>query len=103
MPEPASAGAPETRVFLSYSRKDAAFVDALGAALSSRGYDVLIDRSAITKGEEWWKRIVDLIVSSALVVFVISPHSIASPVCNDEVDLTKRLSKRIVPLLWRNS
>jgi WD40 repeat protein len=92
----------KTNIFVSYSRKDSAFIDVLVTALSARGYDVRIDRSDITKGEEWWKRIVDLIVSSTLVVFVISPDSIVSPVCTDEVQLTQRLGKRIVPLLWRN-
>ena len=72
-------------------------------ALEARGYDVRIDRSDIRRGEEWWKRIVDLIVDCMLVVFVISPDSIASPVCHREVDLTKRLGKRIVPLLWRSA
>jgi hypothetical protein len=56
-------------LFISYSRRDTAFVGALVAALEARGYEVLIDRSAVTKGEEWWKRIVDLIVASTLVLY----------------------------------
>ena len=98
-----SSAEPKTTLFLSYSRKDTTFVDALDMALKARGYDVRIDRSGIQKGEEWWKRIVELIVDSTLVVFVISPDSIGSPVCRDEVDLTKRLGKRVVPVLWRNA
>lgn len=94
---------PKIALFISYSRKDTKFVDSLDKALRARGYDVRIDRSDIQKGEEWWKRIVDLIVDCTLVVFVISPDSIASPVCRDEVDLTKRLGKRIVPVMWRSA
>ena len=94
--------AAKTTLFISYSRKDSAVVDTLVKTLEGRGYDVRIDRSDIAKGEEWRKRIVDLIIDSTLVVFVISPASLTSPVCRDEVDLTKRLGKRIVPLMWRN-
>ena len=86
-----------TTLFISYSRKDAVFVDALVLALEARGYDVRIDRSDITKGEEWWKRIVDLIVSLTLVLFVTSPDAVSSAVCADEVDLTKRLGNELCP------
>jgi WD40 repeat protein len=103
MPSSHTANEPRITLFVSYSRKDTLFVDALVKALEARGYDVRIDRSDIRKGEEWWKRIVDLIVDAMLIVFIISPDSVGSPVCRDEVDLTKRLGKRIVPLLWRSA
>jgi TIR domain-containing protein len=34
------------KIFISYSRKDVAFVDQLDAALKARGFERLIDRSA---------------------------------------------------------
>jgi len=52
---------PKAKVFISYSRKDIAFVDQLDAALKARGFEPLIDRSDIYAFEEWWKRIEALI------------------------------------------
>jgi hypothetical protein len=47
--------APEarTRVFISYSRRDLAFADQLEAALRTRGFEPLIDRTQIYAFEEW--------------------------------------------------
>ena len=103
MPQTAPTAAPPISIFISYSRADFAFADAIYQALEARGCKVCIDRSDIQKCEEWWKRIVDLIVDSTIVIFIISPNSLASPVCHDEVTLTKRLGKRIVPLMWRRA
>jgi len=55
--------AQKTRVFISYSRKDLLFVDVVRTALDSRGYDVLVDRDDIEKGEEFWVRIQQLITA----------------------------------------
>lgn len=51
----------KTRVFISYSRKDMAFVDRLEGALKVRGFEPLIDREEIYAFEDWWKRIEALI------------------------------------------
>ena len=91
----------KTSVFISYSRKDTAFVDRLATGLEVRGYDVNIDREDIEKGEAWWTRITDLITASDVVIFVMSLDSVASPVCDREIQHTLTLGKRIVPLLWR--
>ena len=45
------------RIFISYSRKDAAFVERLGVALKAHGLVPLIDRTEIYAFEDWWKRI----------------------------------------------
>lgn len=90
-----------TKVFISYSRKDIYFVDVLVAALEARGYTVLIDRSAIEKGELWWQRIVDLIIECHIVVFIISPASLLSPICVKEIEHTLAMGKRIAPVMFR--
>jgi hypothetical protein len=46
---------------ISYSRKDMAFADRLEAALKSRGFEPLVDRSDISAFEPWWERIEKLI------------------------------------------
>ena len=89
-------------VFISYSRKDLAFVDRLQTALETRGINAAVDREAIAKGEEWWTRIRQLIEEADTIVFVLSPDSVASAVCQDEVDYAETLNKRFVPVVARD-
>ena len=89
------------KVFISYARADLAFTDLLIGALSKR-YEVLIDRSSIRKGEDWWKRLEALIIDCAVMIFIMSPNSIDSPVCQREIAYAQGLGKRIVPLMFRN-
>src|SRR5437016_3094730 len=82
------------QVFISYSRKDIAFVDQLDAALKARGFEPLIDRTDIYAFEEWWKRIEGLIARADTVVFVLSPDAVASDVALKEVFYAASLNKR---------
>jgi hypothetical protein len=77
--------ASKAKVFLSYSRKDIAFVDQLDTALRGRGFEALIDRSDIYAFEEWWQRIEALIARADTVVFVLSPNAVTSDVALKEV------------------
>jgi hypothetical protein len=87
-------------VFISYSRADTAFADEVVAGLEyDGGFDVLMDREAIHEGEEWKKRLGALISGADTVVFILSPKSASSPICQWEVDQAKSLSKRIIPVL----
>src|ERR1700730_13759699 len=51
----------KAKVFISYSRRDMALADRLDAALRTRGFEPLIDRTDILAFEEWWKRVEALI------------------------------------------
>jgi hypothetical protein len=88
-------------VFISYSRKDKAFVERLDTALRQAGRDPWVDWDDIRKGEDWWQSIQRGIEESDSFVFVISPDSVMSSVCRDEIDYAARLNKRFLPLLWR--
>jgi formylglycine-generating enzyme required for sulfatase activity len=94
-------GAPKTRVFISYSRKDMTFADRLEAALKARGFDPLIDRTEIYAFEDWWERIEALIGRADTVVFVLSPHAVASEVALKEVAHAASLNKRFAPIIWQ--
>ena len=87
------------KVFVSYSRADAAFADELVSGLEWAGYVVTIDRASIIEGEDWRKRLGALIADADTVVFVLSPNSAQSKICAWEVDEAARLSKRILPVL----
>jgi hypothetical protein len=45
------------RVFVSYSRKDASFVDRLVAGLGAYGFSLDLDRLDIMPGENWQARL----------------------------------------------
>ena len=49
------------RVFISYSRDDLKFADQLDAALNACGFECFIDRQGISGGEEWKRRLGNLI------------------------------------------
>lgn len=89
------------RVFISYSRQDMAFVDRLQEALVERGVEASVDRNDIEKSEAWWARITQLITEADTIVFVLSPGSVDSKVCADEVAFAERLNKRFVPIVAR--
>lgn len=97
-----SDGATRLKVFISYSRRDLDFVDRLQSALEDAGVEASVDREDIEKGEAWWARIQQLITEADTVVFVLSPDSIASPVCQQEVDFAESLNKRFVPVVARD-
>jgi hypothetical protein len=85
------------RVFISYSRDDLEFADQLDAALNAYGFECVIDRHGISGGEDWKRRLGNLISEADTVVFVLSPTSARSEVCAWEMEEATRLGKRILP------
>ena len=98
-PDPPERG--KLRVFISYSRDDLKFADQLDAALDTYGFECLIDRHGISGGEEWKRRLDKLISEADTVVFVLSPDSARSEICDWEVEEAARLNKRILPIICR--
>ena len=89
------------RVFISYSRDDLDFADQLDAALNAYGFECIIDRQGISGGEDWKRRLGNLISEADTVAFVLSPTSARSEICAWEVEEAARLSKRILPVNCR--
>src|SRR5215471_10726639 len=88
-------------VFISYSRDDLAFADQLDAVLTFYGFAVTLDRHGISGGEDWKRRLGNLIREADTVAFVLSPSSSRSEICAWEVAEAVRLGKRILPVLCR--
>jgi len=88
-------------IFISYSRHDMAFADRLEAGLKARGFAPQIDRTDIYAFEDWWKRIQALIIQADTIVFILSPDSIASDICQKEVAFAASLNKRFAPIVCR--
>jgi len=85
-------------VFLSYSRRDSAFVRRLVAALENQGKDVWIDVDGIRDAEVFPDALRRAVESSDAFVFVITEDSVHSAFCKEEVQHAAALNKRIVPL-----
>src|SRR6202790_1977858 len=96
--EQATGAEPKAKIFISYSRKDMAFADRLEAALKTRGFEPLIDRTEIYAFEDWWKRIEALIARADTVVFVLSPDAVISDVALKEVAHAALLTKHFHPM-----
>src|ERR1700688_1014138 len=100
-PEPALEAETKAKAFISYSRRDMAFVDRLEPALKARGFEPLIDRAEIYALEDWWKRLQTLIDRADTVVFVLSPDSVASREAMREVEYAASQNKRFAPIVCR--
>jgi hypothetical protein len=87
------------KVFISYSRLDQPFVRELNEALKNSEQDPWVDWQKIEIGTKWWSEIQKGIESADTFVFVVSPNSVASKVCGDEVKHALRHGKRFIPIL----
>ncbi|NUM43365.1 MAG: cyclic nucleotide-binding domain-containing protein [Anaerolineales bacterium] len=99
--EKAPAEGPEVRVFISYSRKDKAFVQKLNEAVVKMGMDTWVDWENIPLTVDWWAEIQRGIDNADAFAFVISPDSLNSRVCNDEIQAAVEGHKRLIPILHR--
>jgi len=88
---------------VSYSRRDQPFVIGLKEALEERGRNIWIDADDIPPGAAWRRELGTGIEAANAFVFVISPDSIGSSECAEELRRATELGKRLVPVLYRNA
>jgi WD40 repeat protein len=88
--------------FISYSRKDTAFVRDLSEALKQAGHEVWVDWEDIPPTADWWEEISKGIRSANSFIFIISPDSVHSEVCRSEIEHAVASTKRFVPILYRD-
>lgn len=89
----------ETRLFLSYSRKDRERAQRIADVLRERHFGVYRDTDDILPTEEWKDRLESLIAEADTVVFLLSPNSVHSEVCAWEVEYATSLNKRVAPIV----
>jgi WD40 repeat protein len=75
----------------------------LKEALEKRGRNIWIDADDIPPGAAWRRELGTGIEAANAFVFVISPDSIASPECAEELRRATELGKRLVPVLYKNT
>ncbi len=90
-----------SHVFLSYSRRDQAFIDRLIAELERAGIDVWIDRDDIPGGAAWEATITRAVQESSSLVVVLSPSAAESEYVPKELSLADKFDRPVVPLLYR--
>lgn len=89
-------------VFISYSRKNVEFARKLVKAIYDNGREnVWIDWEDIEYAEDWWHKIQIGIDSAENFLFILSPDSVQSKVCYDEVDYAVKSGKRIIPIVFK--
>jgi WD40 repeat protein len=87
------------KVFVSYSRKDIEFAKRLTGELQKSDLDFWIDWEGIPPTVDWWKEIQKGIEEADIFLFLISPDSVKSKVCNQEIDYAVINGKRLIPLV----
>jgi WD40 repeat protein len=90
-----------TKIFISYSRKDKLFTRKLNNSIKSAGIDVWVDWESIPLSSDWMKEITTAIEGSDAFIFVISPDSLSSQYCMQELELSIKYNKKILPVLLR--
>ncbi|MBC8098689.1 MAG: TIR domain-containing protein, partial [Armatimonadetes bacterium] len=87
--------------FISYSRRNKAFAEKLVAAFKAHDRDVWIDWEDIPLTADWLEEIHRGIESADDFIFIITPDSISSEVCTQELAHALAHNKRLVPLLYQ--
>ncbi len=83
--------------FISYSTQDTEFVTKIRLMLELSGRRVWQDIKDIELTDQWWAQIKAGIEGAHNFVFILSPDSMASVVCNMELDyaITHKLEGRL--------
>jgi hypothetical protein len=89
-------------VFISYAREDQAFVRKLHEALKAQDRDMWVDWEDIPPTAEFPAEIQSGIESAEAFVFVISPDSVVSKWCRQELAHAVAHNKRLLPVLYRD-
>ncbi|NEQ47906.1 MAG: TIR domain-containing protein [Leptolyngbya sp. SIOISBB] len=92
----------QANVFVSYSRRNKEFVQELHGALAATGREVWVDWENIPVAVDWWQEIQLGIELADTFVFVLSPDSVASKVCRQEIEEALQHNKRLVPVVCQD-
>ena len=88
-------------VFISYSRADSDFARKLNNALQRQRKRTWFDQESIASGADFQQEIHKGIETSNFFLFMLSPRSVKSQYCADEVEYAAKLNKRMVTVLHR--
>lgn len=87
------------KLFISYSRVDAAIAERLADDLRQQGYDLWIDRQSIPHGSNWDSEVERGLNESDVMLVLLSPSSASSQNVADEWSYFIEKRKKILPVL----
>ena len=82
-------------VFISYSRRNKAFAQKLNDSLDNSGVDAWVDWEGIPLSSDWMDEITRAIEGADAFLFIITPDSLASKVCAQELELGLQYNKKL--------
>jgi hypothetical protein len=88
-----------SKVFISYSRRNKEFAQKLNASLDGNGVDAWVDWEGIPLSSDWMDEITRAIEGADAFLFIITPDSLASKVCMEELELGLKYNKKLIPIL----
>lgn len=88
-------------LYINYSRKDIEFARRLTAEFPKYNLDFWVDWEGIPPTVDWWKEIERGIEEADCMLFLVSPDSVKSKICLQEIDVAVKNGKRIVPIAIR--
>lgn len=91
-----------TKLFISYSRKDKSFAERLVGCFGEQQTDIWIDWENIPPSTDWWDEIKRGIEEADAFIFLVSPDSVISRVCAEEIAHAVKNGKRLIPAIARD-
>ena len=88
-------------VFVSYSRRNIEMAQKLNDSLDNSGIDAWVDWEGIPLSSDWMDEITRAIEGADAFLFIITPDSLASEVCGEELELGLKYNKKLIPILYK--
>lgn len=92
-----------SQIFISYSRRDLDFVQALVNKLRRRNFRVWMDKSDIKPGNNWQDAIKTSVSASDALIAFISPDSVDSEWVGIEIDEALDQGITVIPYVYRSA
>ena len=89
----------KTRVFISYAHEEKDFVRKFHDRLIKENLDVWVDWQDIPPAADWRAEVKRAIEGADAFLFLLSPGSIASKVCNEELEWALKHNKKLIPVV----
>ena len=90
------------QLFISYSRKDTEFARRLTESFAAQNMEAWVDWQDIPPSVDWMKEIQMGIEQADIFLLIVSPDSIRSDVCAQEVEYAVLNGKRMIPVIARD-
>jgi WD40 repeat protein len=91
--------ASKTRVFISYAHEQKEFVRKFHDKLLKSDMDVWVDWQDIPPAADWRDEVKRAIEGADAFLFLLSPGSIASKVCGEELEWAMKNNKKLIPVV----